>query len=100
MTETTLTETRVTVDFPQAGEVVTSPQYTIRIGAIEATGVEISINDGPWQPCRLSAGYWWYDWSGYLPGKHQVKVQAHTQDGQIVTSRPRQFTVTLAPNPN
>ena len=100
MAATTLTEARATVDYPQADEVVTSPDYTIRIGAIEATHVEVSIDETPWQPCRFSAGYWWYDWSGYLPGKHQVMAQAHTEDGQSVASRPRQFTVTLAPSEN
>ena len=96
MAATTLTETRATVDYPQAGEVVTSPDYTIRISAIEATKVEVFIDEGSWQPCRFSAGYWWYDWSGYLPGKHQIKAQAHKEDGQIVTSRPRQLMVALA----
>lgn len=95
MTETTLTECRATVDYPQKGEVVTAPQYTIRIDASNAWKVDVSIDDGSWRSCRYSGGYWWYDWSGYLPGKHQVMAQAHTEGGQVVASRPQQFTVSL-----
>ena len=83
------------VDYPQEEEVVSHPSYTIRIGAPEAARVEVSLDDGPWQECRPSAGYWWYDWSGYLPGRHQARAQAHAQDGQILVSPPRQFTVSL-----
>ena len=100
MSATTLTKAIVTVDYPQTGEVVTSPIYAIRITALEATKVEVFIDGGPWQPCRASADYWWYDWSGYLPGKHRIKVQAHTKDGQIATSRPLNLVVASAPNSN
>jgi len=102
MSATTPTKARVTIDYPQAGEVVTAPSYSIRIAAIEAAKVEVFIDGGilaAWQPCRFSADYWWYDWSGYLPGKHRIKVQAHTEDGRIVTCQPR-LLVASTPNGN
>lgn len=99
MSETKLVEAEVKVDFPQTGEVVTSPSYAIRIGIPDAVKVELAINNGSWQPCRFSVGYWWYDWSGYLPGKHQLATQTHTKDGRTLTSRPRQVTVKLDRKP-
>ena len=94
------TATLATVDYPQADEVVTSPRYTIRIGAIKAAKVEVFIDAGPWKPCRSAAGYWWYDWSDYLPGKHLIKAQALTEDGQLAASRSHLFTVAPAPSAN
>ncbi len=99
MPETKLAEAEVKVDFPKTGEVVISPSYGIRIDVPEAVKVELAINDGPWQPCRLAVGYWWYDWSGYLPGKHQLAAKAHTAAGRVLTSRSRQVTVKLDREP-
>ena len=96
----TLTDARVTVDYPQSGEVVTSPQYTIRITSDEASTVQVFIDGEPWLPCRLATDRWWYDWSDFLPGKHQVKARANMDDGEIVTSRLIDFVVQSAPKKN
>jgi hypothetical protein len=86
----------ITVDYPQERERVTSPDYTFRIEAKEASRVEISIDDNVWQPCRPADGYWWYDWSGYMSGKHQAVAKMQPQnDGQKVTSSARRFRVEL-----
>lgn len=84
-------------DHPQQGEKITAPHYTFRVGAIgEIERVELSINNGPWQPCRNSVGYWWYDWADYAAGKYQAAVRAQTKDGQTFTSEPCKFQVVFA----
>ena len=46
-------EVCVAVDYPQQGEKITAPCYTFRVGAAgDPERVEISIDQGPWQPCR------------------------------------------------
>lgn len=87
-------EARAVLDHPQQGEKITAPQYTFRIGTIgDIELVAISINNGPWQPCRNAAGYWWYDWTGYIGGRYQAEAKAHTKDGQVVTTGQRNFQV-------
>lgn len=63
---------QVVIDFPSHGETVTSDRYTLRIGAIGDGHVGISMDGGPWLPCRRRQGYWWFDWSGYAPGRHKA----------------------------
>ena len=87
-------EVCVELDYPRQDEKITSPVYVFRIGTSgDAERVELSINKGPWQPCRHAAGYWWYDWSGYLKGRHQAVVRTWTKSGQEVASAPRKFQV-------
>ena len=62
----------VGVDFPQLGEILTSPQYAIRISTSATEGVELSVDGKEWQPCRESVGFWWHDWSGFGAGVHTV----------------------------
>lgn len=85
----------IAIDFPQEGESVTHPQYAFRIGACDAEQVHISINRTQWQPCRLSAGFWWFDWSNYRPGRHEAQVKAVTSEGDTRVSEPRSFKVDL-----
>jgi hypothetical protein len=82
----------VVVDFPQQDECVVSPIYTIRVGANEAEQVEVSINGSLWEACRPAEGYWWYDWQGYLPGRHQVLARMY-RNGQSLESEARRFRV-------
>jgi len=87
-------EVRAVLDHPQQGEKITAPRYTFRIGAVGAIErVEISLNEGPWQPCRHSVGYWWYDWADYAAGRYNAVVKAQTKDGQSFTSEPHKFQV-------
>ena len=84
------------LDHPQQGERITAPHYTFRVGTSgDIARVEISINKGPWQPCRNSVGYWWYDWSGYTGGRYQAVVKAQTRADQVFTSEPCKFQVAL-----
>ena len=87
----------ITVDYPQEKECVISPDYTFRIAAAAASRVEISIDDGEWRPCRPADRYWWYDWSGYMSGKHQAVARIQPQnDGQKSTSQTCRFRVELS----
>jgi len=87
-------EVCVAMDYPQQGEKITAPYYTFRVGATgDPERVEVSIDQGPWQSCRQSAGYWWYDWSGYTSGRYQAVAKAWARDGRVVTSEPRDFQV-------
>ncbi|OGR64248.1 MAG: hypothetical protein A2X31_13345 [Elusimicrobia bacterium GWB2_63_22] len=87
---------RATLDYPERGEKITSPQYTFRVGVSGAVErVEVSINQGPWQPCRWSVGYWWYDWKGYGNGRYQAAVRAMVKGERVTASEPVKFTVNL-----
>jgi hypothetical protein len=81
----------VGVDFPQVGEILTSPHYAIRVSTSATEGVEISIDGKEWQPCRESVGYWWYDWSGFGAGVHTV-VTRILVGKRSLKSKPRSFT--------
>lgn len=88
---------RVVLDYPEENATITSHRYTFRIGGMEEVKrAEISIDDAPWQACRQAIGYWWYDWAGYKKGSHRVLARVETQDGQTVTSEPREFNVELS----
>lgn len=92
--EMTKTEPGVSLDHPQEGERITGSHYSFRIGALNgAERVEVSIDRGPWEPCRQAAGYWWYDWTGYPEGNHQAVIRVQTKDDRTLSSQPRQFEV-------
>ncbi len=81
----------VGVDFPQVGEILTSPHYVVRISTSATEGVSVSIDGKEWQPCRESVGFWWYDWSGFSAGVHTV-VARISVGKRIMKSKPRTFT--------
>jgi len=70
------------IDFPTQSENLRAPTYVIRLGAGGTDLVEISIDKSPWLPCRLTSGYWWYDWSGIARGKHKLAARMRTPDGR------------------
>ena len=83
----------VVVDHPKNLENITSWQYSVRIGASDCTGVDISINDQPWQPCRQTVGYWWFDWNDLQPGTHQLVARMHKRNGEYLISKRRRCKV-------
>ena len=70
------------IDFPAQNETLRGPQYHVRLGVGGAELVEISIDKSPWLPCRLTSGYWWYDWSAIAAGKHQLVARMRTTDNR------------------
>ena len=74
----------MSIELPRAHEVVTSVFYEIRIAAENAARVEVSIDGSVWLPCRCGHDYWWYEWSDYRPGDHQIRAQARGSDGEVL----------------
>lgn len=92
---------RLAVDFPEHDEKIVTQRYTIRLAAPEGfKKAEISIDQGNWQPCRYAVGYWWYDWSGLVNGKHELAARVQAPDGRIVALEPRRFAVELPSRPS
>lgn len=88
--------TLLAVDFPRQGETVTGAKYSMRLSAPDsATRVDISIDQGEWRPCRRASGYWWFDWSDYQDGEHEIVARAQV-DGKQVSCEPHVFFVRLA----
>lgn len=86
----------ISIDYPEESEIVDHPTYTYRIRAPKTADlVEIRLDQGQWQPCRRAVGYWWFDWSGYGPGRYQAEVRSRTPSG-AETSKFRSFTVDFA----
>lgn len=87
---------RLSVDFPEHHERITSPRYTVRVAAPEGfRKVEVSIDHTGWQPCRYAVGYWWFDWSGYQSGRHELVARLQAPDGRTLALEPRRFFVEL-----
>ena len=83
----------VRVEYPQEGEVLLHPCYTIRIGTISgANNVEVSIDQGDWRACREALGMWWYDWSDYSKGEHCLVARSRIGSDVAAVSVPRLFT--------
>jgi hypothetical protein len=70
------------IDFPQQSERLLGPIYNIRLGVGGAEHVDISIDGGVWQTCRLTSGYWWYDWANIQPGRHTLVARMRLPDGR------------------
>lgn len=91
-------EPRPVIDYPLPGEAVASTQYSVRI-TVPGTPehVDLSINRGPWLPCRSAAGCYWYDWAGYSDGKYELIARIPGPDGRWTMTPPLKFTVSLKP---
>jgi len=88
---------KTAVDFPQEGESVSSPHYTFRIrAALNAEKVEVCVDGSPWQLCRYSAGFWWYDWAGYSAGEHELVARILPFDSRNYILKTRRFRVDFA----
>jgi transaldolase/glucose-6-phosphate isomerase len=83
----------VVVDYPKNLETIAARHYSVRIGASDCTGVEISVNDQPWQACRHAVGYWWFDWNHFQPGTHQLVARMHMRNGEYLISKRRRCKV-------
>lgn len=85
-------QARPVVDFPAQDEAIASAHYTFRLSAPErAESVDVSIDQGPWLPCRKAEGFWWYDWSGYGDGAHELIARTPGKSGRFQMSAPVGF---------
>lgn len=71
------------IDHPEQNERLLGPVYVVRLGVGGAEKVEMSVDGGIWQPCRLTSGYWWFDWSAIQRGKHTLTARMHMADGRV-----------------
>lgn len=86
----------VAIDFPQEDEVVNWPSYVMRLWANESTNsVNVSVDGGPWNPARWdeALGYFWFDWSGYSQGPHEIVAESWNELGQRTETSVRNVTV-------
>lgn len=85
------------IDVPRSGQRV--PAGRVTIGGVAwaqhrgIKAVEVRIDDGPWQPARLGAGYsndtwrlWTFDWDA-TPGPHTVTARATDNTGAVQTEQ-------------
>ncbi len=87
-------EVRPEIDYPQQNETVGPGTYTFRVGAPQAADeVDVSVDQGPWKPCRSAAGYWWFDWNEYDRGEHEIIARARAKKGRWLVSIPHEFVV-------
>lgn len=86
-----------TIDYPREDEQVASAHYTFRISApMNAEKVEVCVDGAPWQLCRYSGGYWWYDWSGYFSGEHEIVARVLPFDSRSYVLTTRRFTADVS----
>jgi hypothetical protein len=84
----------VRVECPGEGDVIARPSYTFKIAAMAgAEGVEVSIDRSRWMPCREALGLWWFDWSGFGRGEHELVARTRMGDDLATQSPPRRFSV-------
>ncbi len=74
----------IVIDYPVEKETIFGDVYVIRIGASFDGFVEISFNNGEWQPCRFASGYWWFDWMYYKAGDYKITARLIGKDGNVV----------------
>lgn len=83
----------VRVQCPAEGEEICGTVYSFNIAAAPGIlGVDISIDQGDWLPCREALGLWWYDWTGFAKGEHRIEARAFIGEGIMASSSPRLFT--------
>lgn len=91
---------KANIDYPQEEELVVSPHYTFRIKApMNAEKVEVCVDGAPWRLCRYSSGFWWYDWTDYGSGEHELVARILPFDSRNYALRTRRFTVQLEGSP-
>ena len=83
----------VRVECPGAGDVIARPSYTIKVAATSGVaGVDVSIDQGDWMPCREALGFWWFDWNGFDKGEHELSARSRMGDGLTANAVPRLFS--------
>jgi hypothetical protein len=94
--KTAVAETRPEIEYPKHGESIGSREYTLRIaGPANVEAVDVSIDQGPWLACRGEVGYWWYDWSGYSDGDHELIARTRAANGRWRMSAPVEMIVAV-----
>jgi hypothetical protein len=86
----------ISVEHPRIGQRSYFPESEYQVLDSSIEGLEISIDDGRWNPCRRGDGCWSYDWTGYQPGRRQAVVRVRPRRRE---SLPRQTCLFLVDLP-
>ena len=65
----------ISVEHPRIGQRSYFPESEYQVLDSSIEGLEISIDDGAWRPCRRGDGYWSYEWTDYQLGRSQAVVR-------------------------
>lgn len=84
---------QIVIDYPRENERVFPGHYAIRIGTPALGQVEVSIDKGQWQACRLTNGYYWFDWWVSEPGSHSIAARIKLDGKRILKSSERKCVV-------
>jgi DMSO/TMAO reductase YedYZ molybdopterin-dependent catalytic subunit len=90
-------KTQSRIDVPRGGARLSAG--TVTVGGVAwaqhrgVKAVEVRIDDGPWQPATLGAGYsndtwrlWTFDWQA-TPGSHTITARATDNTGAVQTDQ-------------
>lgn len=83
----------VTLDYPLPGEQVRPGHYAVRVAAKPEVSVEVSVDGGPWQPCREAVGFYWFDWTPSEAGPHTLVARAKNGSPRFAKSEERAVVV-------
>ena len=89
--------TEIAFDYPKANEMISSAHYAFRLQTRLAGNVDISINGGPWTPCRPAAGYWWFDWAPDGQDRGKAVGRLLSENGRIFQTPARSFRGSTPP---
>lgn len=86
----------ISVEHPQIGQRSYFPESEYQVLDSSIEGLEISIDEGEWRPCRRDGGCWAYEWTGYQAGRRQavVRIRPHRRERE-----PRQTCLFLVDLP-
>lgn len=79
-----MNKTYLLIRYPQEGEVITHPHYTIKVEAIKGGKVEVLIDKDDWKRCRFAEGFWWYDWTNYSSRQHKIIARLCDNNGKVL----------------
>ena|SRR5271157_2210772 len=74
----------ILIDYPTDGELLNGVHYAIRIGASGDGNCQISFDGQNWNDCRQVGGYWWYDWTYFLPGSYKINARLVDKTGKVL----------------
>lgn len=77
---------KLSIDYPQAGEKVNCGHYAVRLSA-GGSECQISIDDSPWQTCRCGDAFSWYDWFPGQIGYHRISVRTRVGSRWVKADR-------------
>lgn len=91
-------EELLAIEFPKDHEMISVPVFDVCIEPVgNVKNIEISIDGQSWRRCRYAVGFWWFEWSGYQSGHHQIVCRGRTQNESLFVTPPRRFWVDLRP---